>query len=116
MGESCLWTGWPDLGTDEPDFGTDKPFRGPGELCRHLDGRKTAFSVPGRPICRNTAFLRPRRDIASSDKLTPTKKAKQAGAVGAEMWVIIGDQAPTPTRSPTTCCGGRTRGGEASVE
>jgi len=48
-----------------------------------------------RPVVTVDSSERLRHVIAFTDEATPTKKAKPKGVMGAEIWVKIGDPAPT---------------------
>ena len=50
-----------------------------------------------RPLCQVDASQRLRHTIDFADENTPTRKAKPAGVMGAEIWVKIG---PTPPVDP----------------
>ena len=55
----------------------------------------TAAAIPTtRPLVTVDTSQRLRHVIAFSDELTPTRKAKPAGVMGAEVWVKVGDPAP----------------------
>jgi hypothetical protein len=59
------------------------------------DVTPTAAGVPTtRPLVTVNTSQRLRHVIAFVDELTPTKKAKPAGVMGAEVWVKVGDPAP----------------------
>jgi hypothetical protein len=56
----------------------------------------TAAAVPAtRPLVTVDTSQRLRHVIAFVDEATPTRKAKPAGVMGAEIWVKIGDPPPT---------------------
>ena len=60
------------------------------------DATRTAAPSPTtRPVVTVDTSLRLRHVIAFADEGTPTKKAKPAGVMGAELWVKIGDPPPT---------------------
>ena len=60
------------------------------------DATRTAAPSPTtRPVVTVDSSQRLRHVIAFADEATPTKKAKPAGVMGAELWVKIGDPAPT---------------------
>ena len=60
-----------------------------------VDTVATAAAVPvSRPVVTVDTSQRLRHVIAFVDEATPTKKAKPAGVMGAELWVKIGDPAP----------------------
>ena len=60
-----------------------------------VDTVATAAAVPvSRPVVTVDTSQRLRHLIAFADEATPTKKAKPAGVMGAELWVKIGDPAP----------------------
>lgn len=60
------------------------------------DVTPTAAAVPTtRPLVTVDTSQRLRHVIAFVDELTPTRTAKPAGVMGAEVWVKIGDPAPT---------------------
>lgn len=60
------------------------------------DATRTAAPSPTtRPVVTVDSAQRLRHVIAFADEATPTKKAKPAGVMGAELWVKIGDPAPT---------------------
>lgn len=60
------------------------------------DATRTATASPTtRPVVTVDSSQRLRHVIAFVDEATPTKKAKPAGVMGAEIWVKIGDPAPT---------------------
>ncbi len=48
-----------------------------------------------RPVVKVDTAQRLQHTIAFQDELTPTSKAKPAGVRGAQIWVKIGDPAPT---------------------
>ncbi len=55
----------------------------------------TPSAIPTtRPLVTVDTGQRLRHVIAFVDELTPTRKAKPAGVMGAELWVKIGDPAP----------------------
>lgn len=55
----------------------------------------TAAAIPAtRPVVVVDTSQRLRHVIAFMDEATPTRKAKPAGVMGAEIWVKIGDPAP----------------------
>ena len=55
----------------------------------------TPAAIPTtRPLVTVDTSQRLRHVIAFSDELTPTRKAKPAGVMGAEVWVKVGDPAP----------------------
>ena len=59
------------------------------------DSGATAAATPTtRPLCQVDTSQRLRHTIDFTDESTPTRKAKPAGAMGAEIWVKIG--APPP--------------------
>ncbi len=63
------------------------------------DSAATAAATPTtRPICRVDARQRLQHTIEFADEGTPTRKAKPAGVMGAEIWVLIG---PTPPVDPS---------------
>jgi len=63
------------------------------------DSGATAAAIPAtRPICRVDARQRLQHTIEFADEGTPTRKAKPAGVMGAEIWVLIG---PTPPVDPS---------------
>ena len=65
------------------------------------DTSKTPVSVPTtRPVARVDTSQRLQHVIAFMDEATPTSKAKPAGVMGAELWVKVGDPAPT---DPSQC-------------
>ena len=58
-----------------------------------------AAAIPTtRPICQIDPSQRLRHTIDFADESTPTRKAKPAGVMGAEIWVKIG---PTPPVDPS---------------
>jgi hypothetical protein len=60
------------------------------------DTTPTPSAVPAtRPLVTVDTSQRLRHAIAFVDELTPTRKAKPDGVMGAELWVKIGDPAPT---------------------
>jgi hypothetical protein len=62
------------------------------------DTGATAAATPTtRPICQVDTAQRLRHTIDFTDESTPTRKAKPAGVLGAEIWVKIG---PTPPVDP----------------
>ena len=63
------------------------------------DSVATAAATPAtRPICQVDARQRLQHTIEFADEATPTRKAKPAGVMGAEIWVLIG---PTPPVDPS---------------
>ncbi len=63
------------------------------------DSGATAAATPAtRPICQVDARQRLQHTIEFADEATPTRKAKPAGVMGAEIWVLIG---PTPPVDPS---------------
>ena len=63
------------------------------------DSAATAAAIPAtRPICQVDARQRLQHTIEFADEGTPTRKAKPAGVMGAEIWVLIG---PTPPVDPS---------------
>ncbi len=77
------------------------------------DETPTPAAIPTtRPLVTVDTSQRLRHVIAFVDELTPTKRAKPAGVMGAEVWVKVGDPAPVDpgeltflsldTRSPYT--------------
>ena len=55
----------------------------------------TPAEIPAtRPVVSVDTSQRLRHVIAFADEATPTRKAKPAGVMGAEIWVKIGDPAP----------------------
>ncbi len=77
------------------------------------DAVPTPSAVPTtRPLVTVDTGQRLRHVIAFVDELTPTRKAKPDGVMGAEVWVKVGDPAPvdpgeltflaTDTRTPYT--------------
>ncbi len=63
------------------------------------DSVATAAATPTtRPICQVDTSQRLRHTINFADESTPTRKAKPAGVMGAEIWVKIG---PTPPVDPS---------------
>ena len=62
------------------------------------DSVATAAAIPTtRPICQVDTSQRLQHTISFTDESTPTRKAKPAGVMGAEIWVKIG---PTPPVDP----------------
>jgi hypothetical protein len=62
------------------------------------DAGATAAATPTtRPLCEVDTSQRLRHTIDFTDESTPTRKAKPAGVLGAEIWVKIG---PTPPVDP----------------
>ena len=61
-------------------------------------GAAAAASPSTRPICQVDTSQRLRHTIDFTDESTPTRKAKPAGVMGAEIWVKIG---PTPPVDPS---------------
>jgi len=62
------------------------------------DTGATAAATPTtRPICQVDTAQRLQHTIDFTDESTPTRKAKPAGVLGAEIWVKIG---PTPPVDP----------------
>jgi hypothetical protein len=61
-------------------------------------GAAAAASPSTRPICQIDTSQRLRHTIDFTDESTPTRKAKPAGVMGAEIWVKIG---PTPPVDPS---------------
>ena len=62
------------------------------------DTGATAAATPTtRPVCEVDTSQRLRHTIDFTDEGTPTRKAKPAGVLGAEIWVKIG---PTPPVDP----------------
>ncbi len=59
-------------------------------------GATAAASPTTRPVCEVDTSQRLRHTIDFTDEGTPTRKAKPAGVLGAEIWVKIG---PTPSTS-----------------
>lgn len=55
----------------------------------------TAGAPSSRPVVKVDSSQRLRHVIAFADEATPTRTAKPAGVMGAEIWVKIGDPAPT---------------------
>ena len=63
------------------------------------DSGMAAAAMPvTRPLCRIDTSQRLRHTIDFTDESTPTRKAKPAGAMGAEIWIKIG---PTPPVDPS---------------
>jgi len=60
-------------------------------------GATAAGSPATRPVCEVDTAQRLRHTIDFTDEGTPTRKAKPAGVLGAEIWVKIG---PTPPVDP----------------
>ena len=61
----------------------------------------TAAGAPSsRPVVKVDSSQRLRHVIAFADAATPTRTAKPAGVMGAEIWVKIG---PTPPVDPSEC-------------
>ena len=60
-------------------------------------GATAAASPTTRPLCEVDTSQRLRHTIDFTDEGTPTRKAKPAGVLGAEIWVKIG---PTPPVHP----------------
>ena len=60
----------------------------------------TAGAPSSRPVVKVDSSQRLRHVIAFSDEATPTRTAKPAGVMGAEIWVKIG---PTPPVDPSEC-------------
>ena len=60
-------------------------------------GATAAASPTTRPVCEVDTSQRLRHTIDFTDEGTPTRKAKPAGVLGAEIWVKIG---PTPPVDP----------------
>jgi hypothetical protein len=59
------------------------------------DATRSATASPTtRPLVTVDSSQRLRHVIAFVDEATPTKKAKPAGVMGAEIWVKIGDPVP----------------------
>ncbi|MBU0717320.1 MAG: hypothetical protein KJ749_03650 [Planctomycetes bacterium] len=61
-------------------------------------GATAAASPTTRPVCEVDTSQRLRHTIDFTDEGTPTRKAKPAGVLGAEIWVKIG---PTPPVDPS---------------
>ena len=61
-------------------------------------GAAAAASPSTRPLCQVDTSQRLRHTIDFTDESTPTRKAKPAGVMGAEIWVKIG---PTPPVDPS---------------
>ena len=61
-------------------------------------GATAAATPTTRPLCQVDASQRLRHTIDFTDESTPTRKAKPAGVMGAEIWVKIG---PTPPVDPS---------------
>ena len=60
------------------------------------DATRTSTASPTtRPVVTVDTSQRLQHVIAFADEATPTKKAKPAGVMGAEIWVKIGDPPPT---------------------
>ena len=60
------------------------------------DVTPTPAAVPTtRPLVTVDTSQRLRHVIAFTDEFTPTRKAKPAGVMGAEVWVKVGDPAPS---------------------
>jgi len=55
----------------------------------------TAGAPSSRPVVKVDSSQRLRHVIAFADEATPTRTAKPAGVMGAEIWVKIGDPVPT---------------------
>ena len=55
----------------------------------------TAGAPSSRPVVKVDSSQRMRHVIAFADAATPTRTAKPAGVMGAEIWVKIGDPVPT---------------------
>ena len=63
------------------------------------DSEATAAPTPTtRPVCRVDARQRLQHTIEFADEATPTRKAKPAGVMGVEIWVLIG---PIPPVDPS---------------
>jgi hypothetical protein len=60
----------------------------------------TAGAPSSRPVVKVDSSQRMRHVIAFADAATPTRTAKPAGVMGAEIWVKIG---PTPPVDPSEC-------------
>ena len=60
----------------------------------------TAGAPISRPVVKVDSSQRMRHVIAFADAATPTRTAKPAGVMGAEIWVKIGDPVPT---DPNQC-------------
>jgi len=60
----------------------------------------TAGAPSSRPVVKVDSSQRLRHVIAFADAATPTRTAKPAGVMGAEIWVKIG---PTPPVDPSEC-------------
>lgn len=60
------------------------------------DGEGAALSGPPktRPVVKVDTSERLQHTIHFADEATPTRKAKPDGAMGAEIWVKVGDPAP----------------------
>lgn len=57
---------------------------------------RTAVGVPeSRPVGTIDTSQRLRHTISFSDERTPTRRAKPEGVMGCEIWVKVGDPAPT---------------------
>ena len=61
-------------------------------------GATAAATPTTRPLCQVDTSQRLRHTIDFTDESTPTRKAKPAGVMGAEIWVKIG---PTPPVDPS---------------
>ncbi len=60
------------------------------------DIKRTPAAVPEtRPVAQVDTSQRLRHTIAFTDEMTPETRAKPAGVRGCEVWVKIGDPAPT---------------------
>ena len=55
-----------------------------------------ATNVPGtRPVASMDTSQRLRHTVNFTDELTPNSRAKPEGTMGCEIWVKVGDPAPT---------------------